>query len=166
MTSTDPHPHAHSHGADDDPLHNADVAHEDTDVDVATVLKFGAGLFVTVVACAIIVRIIFGVLDRQATARDPQVSPLALPAGQLPPGPRLVLREPVELAKFRAEETATIEGYGWVDQTGGVTRIPVEEAKKLLVQRGVPARTTGAAGAALGTHHQAYGESSGGRTIK
>lgn len=165
MTSTDPHP-VHAPAADDDPLHNADVAHEGSDVDVATILKFGAGLFATVVVCALIVRVIFGVLERQARVRDPQVSPVAVPAGQLPPGPRLVLREPVELAKFRAEEAATLEGYGWVDQTGGVARIPVEEAKKLLAGRGLPSRTGAPVSAEVGTHRPAYGESSGGRTIK
>ena len=32
----------------------------------------------------------------------------------------------------------TLEGYGWVDQPGGVARIPIEEAKKLLFERGLP----------------------------
>ena len=44
--------------------------------------------------------------------------------------------ERAALAKFRAEETKALDGYGWVNQPGGVTHIPVDEAKKLLVQRG------------------------------
>ena len=163
MTSTDPH--AHAHGVDDE-THNADVAHEDVDIDVGAVLKFGAGLFVTVVVCALIVGGIFKLFVSQAAARDPQISPLARPAGQLPTGPRLLTDEPGALAKFRAEETRALDGYGWVDQLGGVTHIPVADAKKLLAERGLPVRADVQDNAAAGTRRQAYGESSGGRNIR
>lgn len=162
MTSTDPRPHGHDHGGDG--LQNPDVMHEDTDIDVRTVLKFGAGMVAIAVACAIIIRVVFGVLERQAVAADPQPSAVARPAGQLPPEPRLVINEPAGLAKFRAEETKTLDGYGWVDQTGGVARIPVAEAKKLLVQRGLAVRSA-AAEPQEGTHAPAMGEASGGRSI-
>lgn len=164
MTSTDPHRHAG--GADDDPMHNPGVAHEDTDINVATVLKFAVGMFVTVAVCALIVGGIFRVLDRQAAARDPQLSPLARPAGQTPQGPRLETNEPRVLGAYRKEQAAVLEGYGWVDQAGGVARIPVAEAKKLLVQRGLPIRAEGAAPGTAGTRRQAYGEASGGRTVR
>jgi hypothetical protein len=104
------------------------------------------------------------VLDRQARASDPPISPLARPAGQLPPEPRLETNERAALTKFRLEETKALEGYGWVDQLGGVARIPVAEAKKLLAQRGLPARA-GAADPLEGTHAPAMGEASGGRSI-
>jgi hypothetical protein len=68
------------------------------------------------------------------------------------------------LAKFRAEEEKAIDGYGWVNQLGGVTRIPIAEAKKLLVQRGLPTRS-GTADPLEGTHAPATGEASGGRTV-
>ena len=82
MTSTDSRRHDHGSAR----LNNPEVGHEDSDIDVGTILKFGAGLAVTVVVCAIIVWAVFRVLDRQAAARDPQISPLARPAGQLPAG--------------------------------------------------------------------------------
>jgi hypothetical protein len=162
MTSTDRHSQGRDH--DEVGLDNPTVMHEDSDIDVATVLKFGVGLFVTVVVCAVVVWGAFRFLERGASARDPQVSPLARPAGQLPPGPRLETNEPGALAAFRAEEEKALGGYGWVNQLGGVTRIPIAEAKKLLVQRGLPTRT-GGADALEGTRAQATGEASGGRTI-
>lgn len=157
MTSTDSHGH-------DDGLHNEDVAHEGSDIDVATVLKFGAGLFTLVVVCALIVWGVFGTFERMAAARDPQLSPLAKPAGQIPSGPRLETNEHGALAKFRAEETKALDGYGWINQPGGITHIPIAEAKKLLVQRGLAVRGT-AAEPGEGTHAPAMGEASGGRTI-
>jgi hypothetical protein len=162
MTSTDPHSHGPDH--EEDGRDNPDVAHEHTDIDVATVLKFGGGLFVTVVICAVVVWGAFRLLERDASGRDPQISPVARPTGQLPPGPRLETNEPAVLAAFRTEEDKALGGYGWVNQLGGVTRIPIAEAKKLLVQRGLPTRS-GDADPLEGTHAPATGEASGGRTI-
>jgi hypothetical protein len=162
MTSTDPHSHGHDHG--EDGLHNPDVAHESSDIDIGTVLKFGGGLFLTVVVCAVIVGGVFRLLEREAAARDPQISPVARPEGQLPPGPRLETNERAALAKFRAEDEKALDGYGWLNQQGGVAHIPIAEAKKLLVQRGLPTRS-GAADPLEGTHAPATGEASGGRTI-
>jgi hypothetical protein len=172
MTSSNGDPSAVRPGAEDvhahtDPLHNEDVAHEHSDVDVATVLKAGAGLFATVIVCAVIVWGIFGFFERQAAARDQQFStPFARPAGQLPPEPRLETNERAALRRFRAEEEKAIDGYAWVDQVAGVARIPVADAKKLLVQRGLPVRADAPADPTEGTHSYAFGESSGGRTIK
>ncbi len=163
MTSTDGHSHGHDHrgGA----LQNSDVTHEESDIDVATVLKFGAGLFVTVLVCAALVWGLFRVLDRQAASRDPQLSPLARPSGQLPREPRLETNERAMLAKYRAEQTKVLDGYGWVNQLGGVAHIPVAEAKKLVAQRGLPVRAGAAVSPAAGTRAYAYGEGSGGRTV-
>ncbi len=162
MTSTDDHSHGHGHAGS---LDNPDVSHEDSDIDVATVLRFGGVLAVTVLMCAVIVWGVFRLLERQAADRDPQLSPLARPAGQLPPEPRLQTNERALLSGYRAEQTKVLEGYGWVDQLGGVAHIPVAEAKKLLVQRGLPARAGAPATASAGTRAYAYGEASGGRTI-
>jgi hypothetical protein len=160
MTSTDRRTHAHP----DDEMHNETVEHEESDINVRTVLMFGAAMVSIVVVCAVLIRLLFGVLERQAAADDPKVSPLAIPAGQLPPEPNLVTNERAALAKFRAEETKTLDGYGWVDQAGGVAHIPVADAKKLLVKRGLPSRS-GASDRLEGTHAPAMGEASGGRTI-
>ncbi len=62
-------------------------------------------------------------------------------------------------------EAETLGTYGWVDEKSGVARMPIEEAKKLILQRGLPARAEGAADPTLGTPRAAYGESSSGRTI-
>jgi hypothetical protein len=93
------------------------------------------------------------------------MSPVARPSGQAPPEPVLVTNEPAVLAKFRGQETKTLESYGWMDQAGGVVHVPIEEAKKLLLQRGLPARS-GSVDPLQGTNAAAWGESSGGRAIR
>ena len=166
MTSTDRGPGDVPHHYTDAEMHNPDVAHEEADVDIRTVLSFAGGLTVVVLVSAALMWLMFQMLEAQAARNDPQLSPLALPAGQQPPAPRLLQHEPETLLKFRMEETKKLEGYGWVDEKAGIARVPIEEAKKLIVQHGLPVRASGAAeDPRIGTHAAAYGGASGGRTI-
>ncbi len=71
---------------------------------------------------------------------DPAVSALARPDGELPPGPRLLVDEPTNLRTFRATEAQTLEHYGFIDQAAGTVHIPIDRAKDLLIERGLPAR--------------------------
>ena len=43
-------------------------------------------------------------------------------------------------ADLRAHEDELLDTYGWVDKNAGVVRIPIDEAMKLTLQRGLPAR--------------------------
>ena len=156
MTSTDPHDAGYEH--------NEDVAHEHSDINIRTVLL--AALALAVVSAVVMVAMwgVFTVLEHQAAANDPHVSPLAMPTGQLPPEPRLQTNEPAGLKKLREAEAKTLDDYGWVDQKAGVAHMPIDEAKKLLLERGLPSRA-GAADPLEGTHAPAYGESNSGRAL-
>jgi hypothetical protein len=35
--------------------------------------------------------------------------------------------------------------YGWIDRQNGIVRLPIDRAMELLLERGLPTRTTGAA---------------------
>lgn len=174
MTSIDSHPpsrqapadrHAAGPGPAADTHDNELVDHEHSDINVRTVLMFGGVLVIVTVVCQVLMWVLFGVLERQAAANDPQLSPLAIPAGKLPPEPQLQTNEPAGLAKFRAAEAKMLEGYGWVDQPLGVARMPIGEAKKLILERGLPVRAGAPVDPGLGTHAPAMGEASGGRNI-
>ncbi len=71
---------------------------------------------------------------------DAPVSSLARPAGELPPEPRLLTDEPTNLRDFRATEAQQLEHYGWTDQATGAVHIPIDRAKDLLLERGLPVR--------------------------
>jgi hypothetical protein len=166
MTPTNRDPRESRHHYSDADLHNQDVAHEEGDINIRAVLSFAVGMAIVVALAAGLMGILFRVFSNQAAARDPQVSPLALPSGQRPPEPNLLTNEPAGLRKFHEEETRALDGYGWVDQQGGVARVPIEQAKKLLVGRGLPIRPGGPVeDPRTGTHASAYGEASSGRTI-
>jgi hypothetical protein len=176
MSHTDPPPPEASAGHGDDLLHNPDVAHEQSDVNVRALLAFAVGLVVATAAIFVLMGWLFNFLERRAAANDPAISPLARPATQMPtrttgspyfgdaPGPRLLIGEPAALRNQREMEDERLETYGWVDEKSGIARIPVSEAEKLILQRGLPARAH-AVHPWLGTHSAAYGGPSGGRMI-
>jgi hypothetical protein len=169
MESTDAA--AHGHGD------NETVAHEHSDVNIRAILMFAAGLVVVAVVVHILMWLLFGILEKEAAKNDPAVSPLAAPDTQMPrtttaspffggaPGPQLVTDEPKLLQMLRTQENQQLHSYGWVDQQNGVARVPIEEAKKLLLQRGLPVRSTEGVDTRLGTNAPALGESSSGRAI-
>ena len=149
--------------AADDPLHNPEVAHEHSDINIRAILMFLVILSVVTVVSAAAMGGLFKLLESMADKNDPVMSPVAVPAGQQPPGPRLLTNEPAALAKQRREERKTLESYGWVDETAGVARVPIEEAKKLLLQRGLPTRAGEPIDPRLGTRAAAMSDASSGR---
>ena len=173
-----PHGHdpAHHHYTPEE-MHNLDVAHEHGDVSIRSVLAY-AGALATIIAA--VFGLMYGalyLLERQAKGNDARLSPLAPPPAEMPPNttelptfgnapqPRLLTNEPVVLGQQRRHEEQQLTGYGWVDEAGGVARIPIAEAKKLIVERGLPARAEGTADPTLGTVRPSKGEASGGRTV-
>ncbi|HEY1910236.1 MAG TPA: hypothetical protein VGG73_04900 [Vicinamibacterales bacterium] len=127
-----------SHGAED--AHAVDH-HEVSDVDVSAVFKFGVGLVVTVVVVGIIVFGLFRTLDRSTTHGEVIDYPLAVGQGnRLPPEPRLQTNPREDLRELRVKEEELLKSYGWVDKNAGVVRIPIDDAIKLTLERGLPAR--------------------------
>ena len=120
---------------------NPEVAHEGSDVNVRAILGFAAGLIVAAALIHFIVWLLFLYLSGTETTRDTPDFPLA--AGQatrVPPEPRLQATPREDLRALRAREEEILRSYGWVDKTAGVVRIPIDEAMKLTLQRGLPAR--------------------------
>jgi hypothetical protein len=154
--------HAHPHGS----LTNPEVAHEPGEISVRAVVWFLVMLVVVVLVTDVAMWGLFKGLDTIEQSNDPFVSPLAAPPGQLPAEPRLQTTPWHDLGEFRAEEMKRIHGYGWVDQGAGIGHVPIERAKELLLQRGLPSRPNPSPDATEGTHVAASGEATGGKNIK
>jgi hypothetical protein len=107
---------------------------------------------------------LFRLYDHIEVANDPYVTPLAAPAGTLPPQPRLQTTPWEDLKKFRTTENMYLQSYGWIDQKAGTVHLPIEKAKELLLQRGLPARA-GQQDPSEGTHVASEGESNSARAI-
>jgi hypothetical protein len=121
---------------------NPEVHHEESDVNIIAIFAFGLGLVVVAAVVSLLVFVLFRFFEVREAARVPLAYPLAISReGALPPEPRLQTNPRQDLADLRAKEDALLTTYGWVDKNAGVVRIPIDEAMKLTLQRGLPART-------------------------
>jgi hypothetical protein len=131
---------------------NPDVAHERSDVDVGLLFKFIGGLLVATVVILFVIKLLSDYFERREAALEwPPASRVNPPGTRvLPPEPRLQGAVgskglPLdEMKKFRAEEDAALNSYGWVDKSAGVVRIPIQQAMKLIAERGLPVKTEAA----------------------
>jgi hypothetical protein len=127
--------------ADDEYLDTPGASYEHTDANVWVVAKFGFWLVVMAIVLHLGMGLMYALLIDQATATGEPRYPLA-PAGEvrLPPEPRLQELPETEIRVFRAAQDRRLHSYGWVDREAGTVHIPIDEAMRLTVERGLPAR--------------------------
>lgn len=133
-----------------DQVEQSDVAHEASDVSVPTIVKFGLALIVAIGLVCLLVWGLFAVFYARAVKTEPTPPPLYR-GERLPPEPRLqgmpghqsIPSE--DIKEFRKRENIELNSYGWVikpsGQQAGIIHIPIERAKKLILERGLPAPT-------------------------
>jgi hypothetical protein len=125
------------------------VGHETTDVNIWAIGKFGAALvIVTLLSIGLLIGVFKFFQERQEDRATADFKPTAVF-----PQPQVLQDEPKNLANFREQQEKEITGYGWVDQSKGVVRIPVDQAMDLLLKKGVPVRpqTVAVAGVSMPT---------------
>ncbi len=123
-----------------EPRDNPEVEHEESDVNVRAILGYGGGLLALGIVIQLLMWLLFNFYTKQA-AQVPRAFPLSAEyQQQAPPEPRLQVRPQEDMRRLREQEDAILQGYGWVDKNAGLARIPIEEAMKIVVQRGLPAR--------------------------
>lgn len=142
-----------------DTEHHAAAARVEGDgVSYRGIVWFVVVLTVTTVVCQILMWVLLRAFQYQNSGDAPARSPVAAAVterqtidGRVYPDmnvvtaragsqPQLLVNEPANLDQFRAQEHQKLTTYGWVDQNAGVVRIPVERAKDLLLERGLPVR--------------------------
>jgi cell division protein FtsN len=121
------------------------------DVDLRAIVRFAIVLAAVLVMAAGIIFVLMQQLGRHASAQDPtELPPPGQPRGvdseygsdvTRPDGGVRLQRQPfADLEQRRHDEDHRLDSYGWVDRQAGVVRLPIEEAKRALVQRGLPVR--------------------------
>ena len=133
-------------------VRNPEVAHEASDVSVRGVSWFGLALFVLIgLVCALMWWMFTRFERREKAAEPPPVSRVAEAEPRLPPEPRLQgvpgheTLPQVDLKNLRQSQDALLSSYGWINQPAGIARIPIDRAKELLLQKGLPSREEGPA---------------------
>jgi hypothetical protein len=117
--------------------------HERYDENTKGIIKFGIALAASIVVICLLTWGLFNILKWVTTEEESQ--PPLFRGERLPPEPRLQgipghqNFPPEDIREFRAKENAQLNSYGWIDQQTGIVHIPIEEAKKLVVERGLTA---------------------------
>lgn len=125
-------PHAHNE--------TSHLHHEESDADIRGILLFGAGLIVTAVVIFFATWVLFRYFDAREAQRVVPMYPLAAQETRVPPGPRLQTNPREDMRELRARDEEILTSYGWVDKNAGIVRIPIDEAMKLVLERGLPVR--------------------------
>jgi hypothetical protein len=118
------------------------VHHEETDVNIRAIFGFGGALLVVAIVVHFAVWGLFRYFDARETLEHGPSSPLATDEARLPPEPRLQVAPREEAAEFKLREDAILTGYSWVNRETGTVRIPIAEAMRMTVQKGLPVRET------------------------
>jgi hypothetical protein len=112
---------------------------------------FALGLALCIVLSSLVLYGMFEHLRDGFTVKPVPPSPLigvrepAEPenAPQMFPEPRLQVNYANDLQEVRKQWDEELHNYGWKDKKAGVVHIPIEEAMRLTLQRGLPARPAG-----------------------
>lgn len=125
-------------------IQNPDVLHEVSDVNTKPIYKFGFWMIVIVVGTGALMWLFYNMLASREAKNDPPKPIIENTASKLAPEPRLQLSpgheiHPLnEMAELYAQQNAWLEGYGWSDKSNGMVRIPIADAKALLLAKGLP----------------------------
>jgi hypothetical protein len=131
-------PHA---GTAPRPAADVPPGHEESDVNIAGVFGFALSLVVAGVFISFVVWVLFGFFQSRAARRGAPEYPLAVERqNRLPPEPRLQTDPRQDLLNLRRQEDEILNSYGWVDKNAGIVRIPIEQAMKITLERGLPTR--------------------------
>ena len=118
---------------------NPEIRYETTDAHVRPLYQFLFWISVITILTGVIA---WGVLKGLESWREKASTRPAMAEAQdaqQAPAPRLQIQEPKDLARFLKEEADILSNYGVVDRDKGIYRIPIEEAMRLTLERGLPA---------------------------
>lgn len=157
----------HEHTSADDQYRETPpgAGYEHTDAGTWTILKFLLWLAGSAVLIHAGLALLFNLFVEQRVEHQAPKYPLAVGEGpRVPPEPRLQRFPREDIMNFRIGEDAALHQYGWVDRNAGIVRIPIQEAMRLTVERGLPARPLDAAQDAA--YDTIPADSSAGRTVE
>jgi len=152
MSDHNPHHDPHHRHDPHDPDHGQV---ESSAVSPKPVLLFLAVLFVATAFVFFVVKgLDFGLKKLDAMNQGQPATQVQTDARKLPPGPLLqgapgkgstaTTDKPTdlpleEMEKLRKSTDEKLSSYGWVDKPGGVAHVPIDRAKAMIAEKGLPA---------------------------
>jgi hypothetical protein len=122
----------------------AGSTYEHTDAHVWLIAKFMFWLLVTALLTHVGLGFMYQMMIEQGQRLEEGEIRFPLAAGaeqRLPPVPRLQQSPANEIFDYRRNESQLLNNYGWLNREMGTVHIPISEAMRLTVERGLPSRT-------------------------
>lgn len=110
--------------------------YETSDARVSPLVWAVVFLAVLIVLSVAAMGVMFGVLYDAREEEITTVGPMVVLDAK-PEGPILQVDPPKELIEMRERNEIETSSYGWIKRESGVVRIPIEEAMRLVVERGI-----------------------------
>lgn len=141
---------------DEDAIVNPDTRHEESDINVRALFLFVGFFIVFAIVTHFGLWLMFNFFVRIENGRTsvPLTQIQRPPDAGVPVEPRLqpfpgrdargVVAAPMtstpvtDMEAMRAAEEKVLQHYGWIDQRQGTVHVPIEQAKQMLLQRGLP----------------------------
>ena len=129
--------------------HHSDVSFEERDINVGTIYWYLIALGLATVAALIISIFILHITSNLAASSDtpPPPSRKAL-SKDYPPEPRLQgvpghVTDPQKDLRYKLKDDIDAnEKLQWLDKNAGIAQIPVEDAVKIVAEKGLPSFST------------------------
>lgn len=107
-------------------VHRPDYERSDADPRLVAMLALGGAAFLGLTPYILLA--IYPLARQEPSAH----------VAEQPPAPHLQIDPHVDLTALRAAKDAQLSHYGWIDQSGGVVRLPIDRAMQLTAERGLP----------------------------
>ena len=136
--------HSGSHGSDGAPRHS-DVSFEERDIKVGTIYWYLIALGLATVVALIISIFVYRFTSSLASSSDVLPPPSRAALGKdFPPEPRLQgvpghQSDPQKDLRYKLKaDIDANEKLEWLDKNVGIAQIPVEDAMKIIAEKGLP----------------------------
>jgi hypothetical protein len=113
----------------------SDPTYQDKDIKLTILSISLIATGVVILVAFLTMRSLYNSYEKKYAAANPP-SPLTYER-ILPPAPRLQVNEPEDWAAYYEQEQAVLNAHRVVDEATGIGRVPIEEAKQIVVKRGL-----------------------------
>lgn len=135
--ATNPHA-AHSHG------------YEKTDASPRGLLYFALTMAAILAAASLALIWLFKHFQKAQNPGSFVAAPFAAER-PLPSPPRIQPNPAADMQSYSQSQQNLLNTYGWIDRQNGIVRMPIDRAMELLLERGLPTRSTNGANAGAPT---------------
>ena len=134
------------------PPEHSTVAFETRDVKARTIYAYLAVLALSVILSYVVCVFVLRATEKLAADADTPPPPVRQDLGKdyltMPPEPRLQgvpghgSDPQYDLRQKMREDMEANQKAGWIDQNSGIAQIPVEDAMKIIAEKGLPGTST------------------------